>query len=123
MLQENFQAAVFRKKHQLLTRAETAKLGPYTIDYSKGTVSFHLREPFKQVLADPPDAIESLVYAENQSALAADRSVYSMRVDYYREARSFQLSHFKIIPDSVRIKVDVARIPRSLYSIDHTWAT
>lgn len=119
VLQENFKLQFFGN-NQLLTRAETAKLGKYTIDYSKGTVSFHLREPFKQVLADPPDAIESLVYAENQSALAADRSVYSMRIDYYREARSFQLKHFNIIPDSVRIKVDGREIARSLYMIDHT---
>lgn len=119
VLQENFKLQ-FYGNNQLLTKAETAKLGKYTVDYSKGTVSFHLREPFKQVLADPPDAIQSLVYAESQSALVADRSVYSMRVDYYREARSFQLKHFNIIPDSVRVKVGGREIARSLYTIDHT---
>ncbi len=119
VLQENFKLQFFGN-NQLLTRGETVKLGKYTVDYSKGTVSFHLREPFKQVLADPPDTIQSLVYAESQSALVVDRSVYSIRVDYYREARSFQLKHFNIIPDSVRIKVDGREIARSLYSIDHT---
>ncbi len=119
VLQENFKLQFFGN-NQLLTKGEAAKLGKYTVDYSKGTVSFHLREPFRQVLAGPPDTIQSLVYAESQSALVSDRSVYSMRVDYYREARSFQLKHFNIIPDSVRIKTDGREIARSLYTIDYT---
>ncbi|HPV96844.1 MAG TPA: hypothetical protein PLZ78_03350 [Spirochaetota bacterium] len=119
VLQENFRLRFFGN-NQLLTRGETEKLGKYTVDYSRGTVSFHLREPFKQVLPGPPNTIKSLVYAENQSVLAADRTVYDMRVDYYREARSFQLKHFNIIPDSVRIKIDGREIARSLYTIDHT---
>ena len=41
-------------------------------------------------------------------------------MDYYREARSFQLKHVNIIPGSVRIKINGRELSSSLYSVDYT---
>ncbi len=116
IVQDNLQIR-FYDRDQLLTKGDSGKLGRYSLDYSRGVIGFYLREPFKPLL---PDSLDSAMYTENQAGSVSELTEYSMRVDYYREARSFQLQHFLIIPGSVRIKVNGKEIQGALYSIDYT---
>ncbi len=110
----------FYTRNQLMTRDETSRLGKYTVDYTKGLVSFYLREPFKALISAADPGLTTVLYAENQAGNLYERSLYSVRIDYYRDARSFQLKHTNIIQNSVRVKVDNRELSPSLYSIDYT---
>ncbi|TAL38849.1 MAG: hypothetical protein EPN93_03725 [Spirochaetes bacterium] len=116
LLQNNFSLKFFERT-RLLTKTETGDLGSYTVDYTRGIIGFSLREPFRSGLSL---SVAAAIYSEIQASNIADVSAFRMRVDYYREARSFQLKHFNIIPDSVRVKVDGREIPASLYTLDLT---
>ncbi|MCP4135623.1 MAG: hypothetical protein GY754_31940 [bacterium] len=111
LLSNNFRMQFF-KENEVMTGSTVTALGSYTIDYARGIVGFTLREPFK--------SFNSGVYLENQPTTVYVDSRYKMAIDYYREARSFQLKHFNIIPNSVRVKVNGRVLSASLYTIDHT---
>ncbi len=112
---DNFRIDFLLEQSQL-SRAEIEKAGRYALNPSGGIVAFHLREPFRPLLGS--DA--SKVYRENQGSSAVQQSRYRLRMNYFREARSFQLSNTNIIPGSVRVRVNGREIPQSLYSVDHT---
>lgn len=116
LLQDNFKLQFF-SYNQLMIRPDVAKLGSYSVNYAKGIVGFQLREPFKSLL---PANAAAAIYTENPSISLSDITVYKMRIDYYREARSFQLKHTNIIPDSVRVRINGRELKPSLYSVDHT---
>ncbi|MDY6935340.1 MAG: hypothetical protein SVZ03_14090 [Spirochaetota bacterium] len=116
LLEDNFRI-LFYRENTLLPKSDVAKLGKYSVDYTNGIVEFHLREPFRQLL-DMNDA--DVIYSEKQQTNAYLSSIYKIRIDYYREARSFQLKHFNIIPESVRIRINGLEIAPSLYSLDYT---
>lgn len=107
----------FFKENNLMSKNEITNIGNYSIDYNEGLIQFTLREPFRQILterhAEP-------IYNERQPSNVYNFSRYSIRVDYHRDARSFQLGHFNIVPDSVRIKVNGVEISESLYSVDYS---
>ncbi len=113
--QDNFRIQFF-EENGIMKSSEVSTLGKYSVVYSEGTVMFNLREPFRQILGNRADNI----YSENQSGNVFTDSQYNIRIDYYRKARSFQLKHFNIIPDTVRIKINGREITSSLYSIDYT---
>lgn len=115
IIEDNFSLQFF-KNNEIMRRSDVSRLGRYSIDYSEGIIKFSLREPFRQVLQGR--AVN--IYSENQTENVYLYSQYNIRVDYYRESRSFQLKHVNIIPDSVRIKINGRELPSSLYSIDHT---
>ncbi len=115
ILDDNFRIEFLLDQSQL-SRAEIEKAGRYALDPSSGAVVFHLREPFRQLLGS--DA--SRIYRENQGGSATQYSRYRLRMNYFREARSFQLSHTNILPGSVRVRVNGREIQQSLYSVDHT---
>ena len=115
LLEDNFKLQ-FLRENGILTRDEIARIGKVTVQYSAGLIAFNLREPFRQLLGSSADSI----YSERQQSDVYLLSRYKMRVDYYREARSFQLKHVNILPDSVRIKVDSRELPSSLYTLDYT---
>ncbi len=112
---DNFRIDFLLEQSQL-SRAEIEKTGCYALNPSAGVVAFHLREPFRPLLGS--DA--SRIYRENQGSSAGQLSRYRLRMNYYREARSFQLSNTNIIPGSVRVRVNGREIPQSLCSVDHT---
>lgn len=111
ILQDNFKIQIFYQ-NQLLTKSEIAKLGKFSVDYAKGVIGFTLREPFK--------TLNNSVYAENPPSTVFEKSLYSLKIDYYREARSFQLKHFNILQDSVRVKINERELPPTLYTVDYT---
>ena len=115
LLQDNFKLQ-FYKEGGILTRTDIAGLGRFIVDYSAGSIRFNLREPFRQLLGTNA----GIIYSERQQSSAYIYSLYRIGVDYYREARSFQLKHFNIIPGSVRIKVNGREIPTSLFTLDYT---
>ncbi len=116
ILQDNLKIK-FYNKNQLLTKTNISSLGKYSLDYSTGVINFNLREPFKQLLSA---GLDPVIYTENQSSLVSEQTQFNIRVSYYKEARSFQLKHFNIIPDSVRIKINERELASSLYSVDYT---
>lgn len=116
LIQDNFKLQ-FLNNGRVMTKNDTARLGTYTVNYTKGVIGFRLREPFKPLL---PAASAAAIYTENQSSTLSETSAYRMRIDYYREARSFQLKHTNIIPDSVRVRINGKELKSSLYSVDHT---
>jgi len=109
LLSDNFRIRFF-EENRTMDESESAKTGRYMLEYSNGVIEFIYREPFKTLNPD--------VYLENQPSNIYVSSRYRMAVDYYREARSFQLKHFNIIPGSLRVKVDGRVLPGSLYSVD-----
>ncbi len=115
ILDENFRIDFYRE-NSLLTRAEAAQTGRFTVDLSNGILSFNLREPFRALLG----ASSSSIYGEAQTGGASLASRYRLRVNYYRESRSFQLQHTNIIPESVRVRINGREIASSLYSVDQT---
>lgn len=115
ILQDNFKIQ-FLFSGQLMTKGEASRLGKYVVDYTKGIINFHTREPFKSLLSTRA----AVIYNENQSASSFESSLYNIRIDYYRDARSFQLKHPNILPDSVRIRINNRDIPSSLYTVDYT---
>ncbi len=115
LLTDNF-SLKFYNENQSMDQTSQTKLGKYTIDYSKGLIQFTLREPFKTVL---PSNFLQYIYAENQSTSAYQYSRYNIKIDYYKEARSFQLKHFNLLPNSVRVKVNDIEIAQGLYMVDH----
>ncbi|MFH0977076.1 MAG: hypothetical protein V1874_14940 [Spirochaetota bacterium] len=119
LLQNNFSIQFF-KQNGILIKSDLIKTGKYTVDFSNGLILFYLREPFRE-LYEPGDSTNAgIVYSENQPATTANYSKYNLKVDYYREARSFQLKHVNIIPGSVRIKINARELSSSLYSVDYT---
>ena len=115
ILDENFKIDFYRE-NSLLTRAETFKAGKYNVDPSAGTVMFSLREPFRELLQN----LSSRVYSESKLNDTYLSSRYSLKINYYREARSYQLRYTNIIPDSVRVRINGREISSSLYSVDYT---
>ena len=116
ILEDNFRVDFYRED-TVLTKSEITTFGKFSIDYSNGLIQFNLREPFRQQLGS---SLSKLIYSENQTSSAYLNSLFRMRVNYFREARSFQLKHFNIIPDSVRVKVNGRVLSPSLYSVDYT---
>ncbi|MFC1669935.1 hypothetical protein ACFL20_06030 [Spirochaetota bacterium] len=110
ILNKNFKIK-FLNDNRVMDKAEVSSMGRYAIDYKVGVIQFTYREPFK--------ALNPSVYSERQPSDIYISSRYSIRADYFREARSFQLKHVNIIPNSVRIKVNGRVLPTSLYSIDY----
>ncbi len=120
LLENNFNIQIF-KENGIMTRENTIKAGKYTVDFTNGLIMFYLREPFRELYTEAGDAATAgIIYSENQQSSADTYSKYNLRVDYYREARNFQLKHVNIIPGSVRIKINGREIPSSLYTVDHT---
>ncbi|MCX7679913.1 MAG: hypothetical protein N2316_11955, partial [Spirochaetes bacterium] len=115
ILDDNFRIDFLHEQNQL-TRAEIEKAGRYILNYSDGTIAFHLRQPFQALLGNSAPHI----YRENQGNAALQYSRYRLRINYFREARSFQLSHTNILPGSVRVRINGREIPQSLYTVDHT---
>ncbi len=117
ILPNNFNL-LFYLENGLMTASDVASLGKYSIDYTNGIIQFIYREPFKQLLI--ANSTATFIYTENQPANVYNYSRYRIKVDYYKEARSFQLSHPNIIPGSVTIKVDGRKLPDTLFSLDAT---
>ena len=121
LLSQNFNIQ-FYNNDNLVEKNHVNLLGRYTIDYNNGIIQFTLREPFRQLLpAGQQDYAEpQKTYTELQGDSAFNSSTYSIKVNYYKESRTFQLAHFNIIPGSIRIKVNGREISTSLYTVDHT---
>ncbi|MDR3238253.1 MAG: hypothetical protein LBT84_07100, partial [Spirochaetia bacterium] len=115
LLSRNF-SLKFYSRSGPLTDDQVKKLGSYSISYSNGTVSFNLREPFRQLTGN---SAASAIYAEKQPDNVADSSMFYMTVDYYSESRSFQLRHTNILEGSERVKINGRELDRSAYSIDY----
>lgn len=115
ILDENFRVDLYRE-NSLLTKGEASKAGRFTVDTSNGILSFNLREPFRALLGSS----SSSIYSEAQLSGAYLSSRYRLRVNYYRESRSFQLKHTNILPESVRVRINGRELAKSLYSVDNT---
>ncbi|MCL1912263.1 MAG: hypothetical protein FWG13_08660, partial [Leptospirales bacterium] len=113
LLSRNFSLKFYNRSGQL-TSEQVEKLGSYNVSYSSGTVSFRLREPFRQLTG----ASAGTIYAERQADNVLDSSMFYMAADYYSESRSFQLKHSNIIEGSERVKINGRVLDCSLYSID-----
>lgn len=107
----------FLHENSLLSSSEKALAGSYEINYEKGLVFFVYREPFRKLLGD---SAADIIYSEKQLSSAYTASEYSIRADFYREARSFKLKHFNIIPGSVRVRINGREIQKNLYTVDNT---
>jgi len=117
LLENNFKIQFF-KENGIMLRSDLSKTGKFLIDYSNGLISFYLREPFRELYAG--DSIANILFSENQPLSSSNYTKYNIRIDYYREAKSFQLKHFNIVQGSVRITVNGRVIPSSLYTLDYT---
>ncbi len=117
ILPNNFSLSFFLE-NGVMGQNDIASLGTYTVDYTNGVIQFLFREPYKQLLTASGTAQH--IYAEHQPANVYDYSRYRIKIDYYKEARSFQLKHLNIIPDSVVVKVDQRKISETLYTVDYT---
>ncbi|MCL1911283.1 MAG: hypothetical protein FWG13_03660 [Leptospirales bacterium] len=114
LLSRNF-SLKFYNRAGLLNSEQVKKLGSYSVSYSDGTVSFRLREPFRQLAGKSA----GIIYAERQADNVSDSSMFYMAADYYSESRSFQLKHSNIIENSERVKINGRTLDRSLYSMDY----
>lgn len=117
ILPNNFTISFFLE-NGIMRDADIKSLGGYTVDYTNGVIEFVYREPFKELLL--ANGTDGQIYAERQPANVYDYSRYRIKIDYLKEARSFQLAHLNIIPDSVVIKVDGRKIAENLYTVDYT---
>jgi len=115
ILDENLRVDFYRE-NSLLTKAEATSSGRYSVDTANGILVFGLREPFRALLG----ATAGAIYGETQLSAASQASRYRLRINYYREARSFQLGNTNIIPESLRIRINGREISASLFSVDHT---
>lgn len=106
----------FYKENNNLTDAEVKQLSRYSVDRGNGIISFATREPFRPLLDG--NAAEK-IYREVQPTDVYISSKYRIGADYNVEARSFQLNHFNIIENSVKVKINGKEISSSLYSIDY----
>ncbi|MBN2039944.1 MAG: hypothetical protein JW864_07890 [Spirochaetes bacterium] len=116
LLEDNF-SIKFSKENGTMTSDDVSRLGKYSIDYSSGLIKFNLREPFRQQYKQ---SIADIIYSENPPSSVYNNSLYNIKIDYYREARSFQLKHSNIIPGSIRVKVNSRVLETSLYTVDYT---
>lgn len=105
----------FYRENNKLTDAALKQLSRYSVDRDNGIISFATREPFRQLLGSAAEKI----YREVQPSDAYIASKYRIGVDYNVEARSFQLNHFNLIENSVKVKVNGKEISPSLYSVDY----
>ncbi|MBN1534030.1 MAG: hypothetical protein JXA20_15275 [Spirochaetes bacterium] len=108
----------YYNESRLLSATEIKSLGSRSVDYSEGIIRFIYREPFRE-LCDAAGTT-SRIYTETQSERVYDYSKFRMGIDYYREARSFQLGRMNVIADSVKVKVNERQISKSLYTVDST---
>ncbi len=115
ILNENFRIDLYLE-NSLLTAGESAKTGKYQVDSTSGIIQFNLREPFRQLLGSNA----TVVYQEAPISTKSNSSRYVIKVNYYREARSFQLQHSNIIAGSVRVRINGRELASSLYSVDNT---
>jgi len=109
----------FYQDNALMTSTARAALGRYQVDFQGGVISFVLREPFRENLRAAGGNTEGM-YCEAQSTGAYLYSKYNIRADYFRDARTYQLKHGNIIPESVRVKVNGRELSPSLYVVDMT---
>ncbi len=117
ILPNNFNLSFFMENN-VMSQSEIASLGTYAVDYTNGVIQFVYREPYKQLLLASGTA--SQIYVEHQPQNVYDYSRYRIKIDYYKDARSFQLKHLNIIPGSVVLKIDQRQISESLYTVDYT---
>lgn len=117
ILPNNFSLSFFME-NGVMSQNDIASLGPYSVDYTNGLIQFVYREPYKQLLA--ANGTASRIYAEHQPSNVYDYSRYRLKIDYFKDARSFQLNHLNIIPNSVVVKVDQRTISGTLYTVDYT---
>jgi len=107
----------FYEENSILDTTARGQAGNYQIDYENGIVFFNYREPFRSLLGDD-DA--DVIYSEKQLTSAYTSSRYALGADFYREARSFKLKYFNLIPGSLRVKVNNREVTKSLYTVDYT---
>jgi hypothetical protein len=105
----------FYRENSKLTDSEVKELSRYSVDRSNGIISFATREPFRPLLGNAAD----IIYSEVQPSDVYIASKYRIGADYNVEARSFQLKHFNIIENSVKVKINGKEISSSLYSVDY----
>jgi hypothetical protein len=117
ILPNNFNLSFFME-NGTMNQSDIASLGTYSVDYTNGVIQFVYREPYKQLLLASGTAQQ--IYVEHQPTNVYDYSRYRIKIDYYKDARSFQLNHLNIIPDSVVVKVDQRKISETLYTVDYT---
>ncbi len=117
ILPDNFSLRFFQE-NGVMTQKDVQSLGRYSVNYSGGLIEFIYREPFRELLQGSGDVTK--IYTEHQPVNVYDYSRYRIKLDYYREARSFQLKHMNVIPDSVTVKVDGRTIAESRYTVDYT---
>ncbi len=107
----------FYEENSILDTSARGQAGSYQIDYENGTIFFNYREPFRALLGSSSAAV---IYSEKQLTSAFASSRYALGADFYREARSFKLKYFNLIPGSLRVKVNNREITKSLYTVDYT---
>lgn len=117
ILPNNF-AISFFLENGIMRDADIRSLGRYSVDYTNGVIEFVYREPFKELLL--ANGTAGQIYTEHQPANVYDYSRYRIKLDYMKEARSFQLAHLNIIPNSVVVKVDGRKVADNLYTVDYT---
>lgn len=117
ILPNNFSLSFFQE-NGVMSQGDIASLGNYTVDYTNGVIQFVYREPYKELLIAGGTAGQ--IYVEHQPANVYDYSRYRIKIDYFKDARSFQLNHLNIIPDSVVVKIDQRKISETLYTVDYT---
>ncbi len=117
LMPDNFSLRFFQE-NGIMTQKDILSLGRYSVDYSGGLIQFIYREPFRELLQ--ANGTVTRIYVEHQPENVYDYSRYRIKLDYYREARSFQLNHMNIIPDSLTVKVDGRTISETRYTVDYT---
>ncbi|MBP7735120.1 MAG: hypothetical protein KA369_04030 [Spirochaetes bacterium] len=117
ILPNNFSLSFFME-NGVMSQNDIASLGTYSVDYTNGVIQFVYREPYRQLLG--ANGTAARIYAEHQPTNVYDFSRYRIKIDYYRDARSFQLNHLNVIPNSVVVKVDRRTISETLYTVDYT---
>ena len=116
ILPTGFSLTFFRENSKM-TDAEVRELSRYSIDRGNGIILFSTREPFRRLFTDTSAA--DRIYSEVQPPDVYISSRYRIGADYNVEARSFQLKHFNLIENSVKVKVNGKEISSSLYTVDY----
>jgi hypothetical protein len=115
---DNFSFSLYNGT-KLALATDRTKLGRYTIDYTAGTISYLLREPFRSLLSK---SIAASIYSQTGTDLY-ELSVYSQKFEYVRNARSFQLKHMNVVAGSVSVRINGVTISPSLYSLSEASGT
>lgn len=121
ILEKDFRIELYSNDYTVFN--SMSDLGYYSVDYEKGVITFHRREPFRNLQREGifhmDDNELNIVYSETHTVYLNDYSRAFFLFNMSAIVRSFQLSRFNIVKESEKVRVNDVLLSEDYYFIDY----